>query len=82
RIDRRQCARVVPMRALVLGMSGAGTVSIWEGLKMPGYVDCYYMLNTMIDPRDSDMWLKAIRGIYLGGKPFSKSEWDMLLRLC
>ncbi|KZP15178.1 hypothetical protein FIBSPDRAFT_750823, partial [Athelia psychrophila] len=73
-IDRRQCTRVVPMRVLVLGMSGAGTVCIY-------LLTVCSMLNTVIDPRDSDMWLEAIKGKYLRGKPFSKNEWDMLLGL-
>lgn len=82
RINRRDCTRVVPMRVLVLGMCRTGTHSMWEALKMLGYIDCYHMMNTMIDPNDNDMWLEAIKGKWFGGKPFTKTEWDMLLGHC
>lgn len=55
---------------------------MWEALKMLGYLDCYHMMNTMIDPTDNDMWLDAIKGKFFGGKPFTKNEWDMLLGHC
>ncbi|KAI9719836.1 MAG: hypothetical protein M1828_006057 [Chrysothrix sp. TS-e1954] len=70
------------MRVLVLGMCRTGTASMWEALKMLGYVDCYHMMNLMIDPSDNDMWLDAINGKYFGGKPFGREEWDMLLGHC
>ncbi|KAI9670587.1 MAG: hypothetical protein M1831_005807 [Alyxoria varia] len=82
RIDRKQCSRVVPMKVLVLGMCRTGTASMWEALKMLGFVDCYHMMNTMIDPNDNDMWLEAINGKYFGSKPFTRREWDMLLGHC
>ena len=39
-------------------------------------------MNTMIDPRDSDMWQEAIKGKYFGGAPFTRQDWDQLLGHC
>lgn len=55
---------------------------MWEALKMMGYMDCYHMMNTMIDPNDNDTWLEAINGKFFGGKPFTKTDWDQLLGHC
>lgn len=40
------------------------------------------MMNTMIDPRDSDMWVEAIKGKYFGGRKFTRQDWDQLLGHC
>lgn len=40
------------------------------------------MFNLMIDPRDNEMWVDAIKGKYFGGKPFEKEDWDQLLGHC
>ena len=40
------------------------------------------MFNMMIDPRDSEMWIDAIKAKYFGGPEFTKENWDQLLGHC
>lgn len=46
------------------------------------WLTTYSMFNLMIDPRDNEMWIDAIKGKYFGGQPFTRTEWDQLLGHC
>ncbi|CAG8927059.1 unnamed protein product [Penicillium salamii] len=83
-IDRSKCTRVVPMRVLGLGLSRTGTNSLRSALRTLGYDDTYHGFAAFMEnPRDCEMWLKALEAKFHGqGKPFGREEFDQLLGHC
>ncbi|PKX89898.1 sulfotransferase family protein [Aspergillus novofumigatus IBT 16806] len=83
-INRRLCAREVPMKILVLGMPRTGTCSLMRALKYLGYYDAYHGYDAIFkNPRDCEMWYAALCAKYDGiGKVFGREEFDKLLGHC
>ncbi|PYI32245.1 NAD dependent epimerase/dehydratase [Aspergillus indologenus CBS 114.80] len=83
-IDREECSRIVPMRVLSLGLTRTGSESLMDALRILGYHEAYHGYQAMIsNPRDCEMWLKALRAKYDGvGQRFGREEWDKLLGHC
>ncbi|RAL08727.1 sulfotransferase family protein [Aspergillus homomorphus CBS 101889] len=83
-VDREQCTRIVPMRVLSLGLTRTGSESMMDALRILGYYEAYHGYQAMIsNPRDCEMWRKALRAKYEGvGKRFGRAEWDRLLGHC
>ncbi|KAI2627174.1 P-loop containing nucleoside triphosphate hydrolase protein [Xylaria nigripes] len=79
-IDRRQCTRTVPMRALLLAPGRTGTASMRAAMKQLGFVDTYHMMNCSIEnPPDALLWMDALRAKYDGIGEFTRKDWDKLL---
>ncbi|KAK5626654.1 hypothetical protein RRF57_002369 [Xylaria bambusicola] len=79
-IDRRQCTRTVPMRALLLAPGRTGTASMRAAMKQLGFVDTYHMMNCSIEnPPDALLWMDALRAKYDGVGEFTRKDWDKLL---
>ncbi|KAI0975921.1 P-loop containing nucleoside triphosphate hydrolase protein [Xylaria arbuscula] len=79
-IDRRECTRTVPMRALLLAPGRTGTASMRAAMKQLGYVDTYHMMNCSIEnPPDALLWMDALRAKYDGVGKFTRKDWDKLL---
>ncbi|KAI1124310.1 P-loop containing nucleoside triphosphate hydrolase protein [Nemania abortiva] len=79
-IDRRQCTRTVPMRALLLAPGRTGTASMRAAMKQLGFIDTYHMMNCSIEnPPDALLWMDALRAKYDGVGEFTRKDWDKLL---
>ncbi|KAI1827628.1 P-loop containing nucleoside triphosphate hydrolase protein [Xylaria intraflava] len=79
-IDRRQCKRTVPMRALLLAPGRTGTASMRAAMKQLGFIDTYHMMNCSIEnPPDALLWMDALRAKYDGVGEFTRKDWDKLL---
>ncbi|KAI0538430.1 P-loop containing nucleoside triphosphate hydrolase protein [Xylaria digitata] len=79
-IDRRECTRTVPMRALLLAPGRTGTASMRAAMKQLGFVDTYHMMNCSIEnPPDALLWMDALRAKYDGVGEFTRKDWDKLL---
>ncbi|KAI1296421.1 P-loop containing nucleoside triphosphate hydrolase protein [Xylaria venustula] len=79
-IDRRECTRTVPMRALLLAPGRTGTASMRAAMKQLGFVDTYHMMNCSIEnPPDALLWMDALRAKYDGVGKFTRKDWDKLL---
>ncbi|PYH44722.1 sulfotransferase family protein [Aspergillus saccharolyticus JOP 1030-1] len=83
-IDREECSRIVPLRVLSLGLTRTGSESMMDALRILGYYEAYHGYQAMIsNPRDCEMWQKALRAKYDGlGERFGREEWDRLLGHC
>ena len=53
-----------------------------KALSILGYHETYHMLSVFASPSDSDMWTEAFEAKYVGGKPFTRENWDQLLGHC
>lgn len=81
--DRTKCARVVPMRCLVLGLGRTGTKSVCTALSILGFDHVYHMDSALNNPLDNDMWLRALDSKYgTNASSFGRQEWDQLLGHC
>ncbi|GAP86659.2 putative NAD dependent epimerase [Rosellinia necatrix] len=79
-IDRRECTRKVPMRALLLAPGRTGTASMRAAMKQLGFIDTYHMMNCSIEnPPDALLWMDALRAKYDGVGEFTRKDWDKLL---
>ncbi|KAI1177850.1 P-loop containing nucleoside triphosphate hydrolase protein [Nemania sp. FL0916] len=79
-IDRRQCTRKVPMRALLLAPGRTGTASMRVAMKQLGFLDTYHMMSCSIEnPPDALLWMDALRAKYDGVGEFTRKDWDKLL---
>lgn len=82
-IDRTNCARIVPMRCLVLGLGRTGTKSVCAALTMLGLDHVYHMESALNNPPDNNMWLRALETKFGPSETsFSREDWDQLLGHC
>ncbi|KAJ5175635.1 uncharacterized protein N7482_001512 [Penicillium canariense] len=83
-IDRRYCAREVPMKVIMLGFPRTGTASLTSALRVLGYHHAYHGRDALtFNPRDCELWWKALQAKYNGkGKEFGRKEFDQLLGHC
>lgn len=64
--DSRSTERLVPMRALVLGLCRTGTSSLREALLALGYTDVYHMSSLeSADAEVCNAWIKALEQLKL-----------------